>query len=275
MLKKFLIVLLFLFLFPLFSSTALAQVVINEFSSSTSSDWVELYAYEDTDISGWELRDTIGVIFTIENEVSIGPSTESFFVRDVSNRLNKPGDIVGLYRPDDSNPVDQIPYGNEGGVCIPEDDGSIGRVYQTDQEGTNLIERFSNNTKGVSNVNNILDSCPTPTPVLTSTPTPTQSPTRTPTPQPTSTPKLTNTPTLKPTIKVKKTPTPTVEEEEEENYDTLGTQEMRENTPTPAPESEDEDEKKLPIVAGILMVFGVGFMAVSAFVFMKGRKKGL
>ena len=81
-LKVYWSILLAIFLLTIFQTTISAQVVINEFSSSTSDDWIELFAYENTDISGWILDDdgTTTDMKDIPSDIIIGPSSNQFYV---------------------------------------------------------------------------------------------------------------------------------------------------------------------------------------------------
>ncbi|MBI4153566.1 lamin tail domain-containing protein [Candidatus Woesebacteria bacterium] len=181
-----------------------AEVLINEFSPNTSSDWIELYSADDVDISGWVLDDydTSTNMATIPDGVSIGPSFSNYYVTEVSTRLNKDGDEISLFD-SKNNLKDKTSYGNKGGPCLSSDTGSIGRY----PDGNSTIDRFSLSTKGETNDVGQLDPCPTPTP----TPTPTLSPT----PSPTSSSTVTPTPipipsqTKSPTASPIKTPSPT------------------------------------------------------------------
>ena len=261
---------LFLFLgilFFAFPQQAYAQVVINEFSSSDSSDWVELYATEDTDISGWILRDTASTkVETIPGGIIIGPSnSSSFYVAEVGSRLNVDGDIIKLLRPDDTTIVDQVPYGSEGGVCAPGDGQSAGRV-----DNGNVIEKFTSPTKGLTNIGAQINPCPTPTP--SSTPTPTSNPTVVATPTPSSTP--TPIPTKKPTPKP--TPTPKQEVLGDESVNSGLDFSSSQNAPsvTPTPSADDSSADKFPILAVVLVLLGMGLVGFSIFSFVRRMKKG-
>ena len=52
-------VLIFIFIFLLFPSKTLAQVVINEFSSKGDTEWIELFnsSASSVDLTGWTLSD--------------------------------------------------------------------------------------------------------------------------------------------------------------------------------------------------------------------------
>ena len=263
-----------LFLFALFTSLsfifakgASAQVVINEMSTDGSSDWIELFSSEDIDISGWILKDTTGEVDTIDSDISIGPSTSSYYVIGVSNRLNNGGDIVTLYLPDGSTKKDEIPYGDQGSVCTPTSSGSIGRY----PDGNQVVERFVTHSQGVSNNSATLSPCPTPTPI------PTQTTTPTPTNAPTSTP----TPTPKPTLTPTKTPTPTKASSENsegnglsQGESTLGILGLR-NELSQVVESTGEanPKKPFPVFAGVLVGLGVLLVGVSGFIFIKAKRR--
>lgn len=270
--------LIFLFLVK----DASAQVVINEFSSSTSSDWVELYAFEDTDISGWILDDegTASDMKTIPDGVVIGPSSNSFYVVEVSNRLNNSGDVLSLLRPDRSE-VDKISYGNKGGVCTPSESASVGRY----PDANTTIERFAAPSKGESNNNAQLDPCPSPTPQATEAPEPT--------PKPTSTPKPSSTP--KPTSKPKNTPT---KEESVLSSATISSPTLVAYSDSPEDRQIDSGgqslgvtavsgdvssatsgvdiqkaSKKFPLTAGVFIITGISFLAAAVYSLLRSRKK--
>lgn len=87
------------------------NVVINEFSSNSSSDWVELYnpTNSTVNVSGWTLEDsTTDVIATIPNSTSI--LSKGFLKVDVGNRLNEGGDTITLLNASSST-IDFIFYG--------------------------------------------------------------------------------------------------------------------------------------------------------------------
>lgn len=179
-------------LFSVFTANVSAQVVINEFSSyDNPGDWVELYAIESVDISGWIVRD-----LTASNKKEIPTGTilspGSFYVVDFSNYLNRDGDKIILRKADDVTDVDSLVYGDQGGVCAPGLGESAGRY----PDANNTIERFREPTKGVPNIANF-NVCPTPTPDPTPTLTPLPTPTLTSTP--TSAPQATKTATPSPT----------------------------------------------------------------------------
>ena len=137
-----------------------AQVVINEFSSyETSGDWIEFYAFEDTDISGWLVRDSAKTIVKIIDEgILIGPTLKKYYAIDVGGRLNRGADAIRLFKADDVTLVDEIFYGNDGGVCAPGPNQSVGRY----PDANSTLERFSVPTKDSSNDLTTLDPCVEP-----------------------------------------------------------------------------------------------------------------
>jgi len=187
-----------------------AQVVINEFFSSTTSDWIEFYntGTESAQLSGLRVRDSTTNKKNLSGELAPG----GFLIVTFSNWLNNEGDVVKLVKIIGENEelIEEIPYGIAGGLCSSGTDGSIGRF----PDGSATIVRFIQHTQGASNNTAQEDPCPTPTPTPTLTPTPVPTamstpkpPTPTPTPKsPTPTPKSSSTPT--PTSNLSSTSTP-------------------------------------------------------------------
>ncbi len=172
-----------------------AQVVINEFESwKATGDWIELYAIEDTDISGWVIKDATSVVKTLPNDLKIGPSTSQYYLVEAGNRLNKDEDTIKLLKADNTSLMDQIGYGGSDNVCAPGENESIGRY----PDANSVIERFKSSSKGSSNNNSHLSPCPIPTDIPDS-PTSTSKPSTTMKPSPT--PKPTN--TVKPSVTAK------------------------------------------------------------------------
>lgn len=234
------------FLLLLLSTSSVnAQVVINEFlpNPTSGNDWVELYSPSDVDISGWVLDDegTASDMATIPQGITIGPSTSSFYVIEVSNRLNQSEDSVYLLQTSGGTQVDFKNYNYNPGTDV-----SFGRYPDGGVWGTCV------QTKSLTN-----SSCTFPTPTSTVSPTPviTQAPTAIPTATPTKTP--TPVPTKTPTPK----PTKTASSEPE----VLGeatTPEPDRSTPTSSPLVADSTKKKFPLVPVILISSGllmVGF----------------
>lgn len=128
-------------LFFFFTSSCLAHVVINEFYTPTSSDWVELYnsSNNPVDISGWILDDegTSTNMLEIDPETTI--SAKGIIAFSVSNRLNKSGDTV--YLKEGNTIIDSYSYNQDPGEGI-----SFGRK----PDGNNW-HRLQPPTKGTSN----------------------------------------------------------------------------------------------------------------------------
>lgn len=193
-----LVFILFLLILLVATPSAFASIYINEFSSSSGTDWVELYnsGTDPIDLSLYELRDSTDG----NNKDLIGSlSPATFYSIDWSNRLNNDGDTIRLMLKLDSSIVDQVSYG-EGGAPLADANHTTGRI----PDGSSNWAILSVISKGSSNNSASAVATPTPTPTVTPTPTKTATPTPTPTvkPTPTLTPKA---PTVTP-----KTSTPTL-----------------------------------------------------------------
>ncbi len=263
--KPFLFV--FFLLFFISASEASAQVVINEFSPSTLKDWVEIYNTNDSlvDLSNYRIRDT-----TDNNKKDLFGSLEvggvvSF---DFGRSLNKDGDTVKLILVDGENEtlIDSISYGGDGNLCLPSEQGSIGRA----PDGSSTIERFSIHTRDSLNGTSNLDPCPSPT--LEPTPTPTHGPTSTPIPTSTKTPTATPKPTVKAVATKKPKVISTKTTSDESETEVLGLREGLE-APSPTPIPESEEKRKIPITAVLFVLGGLGFMGVAGYPFLKSMKK--
>ena len=119
---------MFILIAFIFPSTVSAQVVINEFSSGTSSnDWVEIYnfniATQSADLSIYRLENKTGNTKNLSTLLVPGV----FKVFTWSNMLNNSGDIIKLIRISDNTVLGEIAYGDQGGVCAPSETQSIGR----------------------------------------------------------------------------------------------------------------------------------------------------
>lgn len=247
-----------------------AQVVINEFSSDTSDDWVELFSPEDVDISGWLLKDsgTSTAMETVAIGTIIGPSNSIHLSFNVGKRLNKSGDVITLISTDGVTVVDEIPYGDKGGVCLPTASGSAGRY----PDGSSTVERFSVNTKGATNDSAILDLCPTPTP----TSSPTDVPQPTDSPSPTQEPTATNVPTpfstKVPTKKPSETPEPTMELFGESENKTEGEVLGKKASESGSSKNKEEENSNFPKAALFLIGGGVLFIGTAGYFMYVQRK---
>lgn len=186
----------------LFSEKVSAQIVINEFSSATTDDWVEIYNITDSEIelSGFEMRDK-----TESNTVDMSGiiSPKGFAEFDFSNKLNNPGDTIRIVRKDSQSVIDTVSYGDDGSNPAPIEGQSLGR--KPDGHGSFVL--LDGDSRGSSNNDQTIVTPPTPTPTNTPTPSRTPTPSKKPTPTRTPTPSKTPTPT--------KSPIPTEAEEKE------------------------------------------------------------
>lgn len=206
----FISVFFFLLFFPS-PVFAAPNIVINEFSSATNPEWVELYNLDSTasSLNGWVLlfQDNPETSQKISFGSSDAIAGNGYRVVEHSYTgtqawLRNDGDVIilkGL-----SGDV-VVRYGDVSGAEVeaPNSSQSVGRS----PDGTGGWTVLNSVTQGSPN------SSPVPSPSPTSTPTPTPSPSPSPTTKPTATPKPTATskpttaPTPKPTSSV--TPTPT------------------------------------------------------------------
>lgn len=243
-------------------SIAKAQVLINEFSTGSSSDWVELYniATVSADLSTYKLMDSGTNDKTLSGSISPG----GFISFNFSNWLNNStADGVRLYNGDIL--VDSIFYGSENQVCFASDTGSIGRY----PDGGNTIDRFLTSTRDVSNNQANIYPCPSPTPSVNPTIAATAVPTTTSSPTPPSSP----TPVLKtytPRPTAKSTPQILGEEIiQSPGVNILG---ITDNDATP---SASNSNKNFPFYAIIFIVMGLILIGVSFFLAYKKKYTSL
>jgi hypothetical protein len=197
-----------LVLFLSYAPLAYAKVWINEFSSSGSNDWVELYndAPETVQLDQFRLRDN-----TISNKLDLSGeiAAHGFAVFEWGSKLNNGGDTIRLIAKNDENTnLDIVLYAAKNAdVTVP----AVGQVGGRQTDGSTPWVIFAADTKGTTNNEAPLVPTITPLPQNTPTsvpqPTPTRvpTPTRTPTPvKPSPTPKITITP--KPSVTLTVTP---------------------------------------------------------------------
>ena len=195
--------------------------IINEISSGSSDDWVEIYnnTSRPIDLSQYKLVDA----HPNEKILTGILDPESFTAIDWYNKLDKNGDTVYLKKIADNTDVDFIKYGSSDSVCVPDANQSIGRY-----ENGNVIERFEFPTKGATNIGANILPCPTPSP----SPSPTPQPTIAPTPTPT----VTKTPTAVPLQTKTPTPVPTKSPPPSPKADRIAGASAGDATPTNEPE---------------------------------------
>lgn len=195
---KYLAIFPFILLFFILSPTSVvAKLLINEFSSFTSDDWVELYndGVEPVTLSEFTLRDS-SATNRLDLDGTLFPYT--VIAVDFSNYLNKPGDTIKIVAKSDENKIeDEITYGTAA-IPVPGENQSTGRKTN----GSGEWSLFASFTKGSSNETAIaiqplptVTTTPTTAPTLTKTPTPTKVPTATKIPTATKAPTPTKTPT--------------------------------------------------------------------------------
>ena len=268
-----------LLLFGLLSKFAQAQVVINEFSSSDSSDWIEVYniSSAEIDLTGWVIRDTASspVHEFSGNKIPAG----GFCFQSVSNRLNNGGDKIQLFNR--SIEINCVAYGDgNGNFCGSTADTSapsIGEGASRVPDGALSWLIGTPSKSGISCESLIPTPTPSPSPTPTSSPIPTVANTPTPTPKPTSTP------TPKPTLTPLKSPTPTpvvsAEARDRQGNDPSQTNSLMLGLRNEAAKKEEstlsgKTDKKFPLAALLLTLLGLGFLGLSTLTFLKARKTG-
>lgn len=186
--------------------SAQAKVMINEFFSATTDDWIELYNDSDseTNLSGYILEDSTSEISSGKLKDLIFPP-HAYCEISVGKRLDKDGDIV--YLKNGADQVDCVSYGDGNGeYCSGEEADVVApSEIQTGARQPNASATWvvGSATKGFSNNETIkpegVSECYLPTPAPTATPSPTPTPTSTSTPTPTPTLASTIPPTTRPT----------------------------------------------------------------------------
>lgn len=161
-----------------------AHPQINEFSSPTSDDWIEIYnpTESEVDLSLYRIRDN-----TQSNKLDLSGTlpAKGFVVVTWGSFLNNGGDTIRLLLlSDETDIIDTIMYGTGQEAPLPSGTETAGRK----EEAVDEWVIFSEHSKGASNNPAQVFSTPTPTPSPTPTPTRTPTPTNTPTPTRTPTP---------------------------------------------------------------------------------------
>jgi len=249
-------IVLIIFLLLISPAPVSAQVVVNEFSSGSTNDWVELYyvstATESASLAGYSIQDS----GSYNNDLSGEIDPNGFVVFEVGNRLNKAGDIIKLVDP--LGVVSEVSYGDKGGVCVAESGESIGRST----DGTGGFVKFASPTKSLANTSQESECVvATPEPTVESTPTPT--------PLPSVTAIATATPLAKRTARPSLVPKSTPRES-----DVLALRaQLRSSEPEASEEEEEIEEESggVSLFAILLILVGVVFLGVGAYPFLKMR----
>lgn len=183
-------------------SLVLAKLYINEFSSATADDWIEIYndGAENVDLTKFKIRDSA----TNKLDLTGTISSHSFLSFDWYNKLNKAGDEIKIVSvTDDTSIEDSVSYGDKNEkILSPNENQTIGRS----PDGGETWIVYGSGTKGQSNT--LGKIAPSVTPTNTPTGMPTGVPSDTPSPTKTPTPVKTLTPTKIPSPTKVPTPTP-------------------------------------------------------------------
>lgn len=254
---SFLLLLLF-FVNLLSPQIVKAQIQINEVSSKSSPDWVEIYnnSPDAIDLSLYKLTDRAGNLKSLTGSLING----GFIAFDWHNKLDNDGDTIYLLVASNSAQIEEFTYGDPGSVCLPDEAGSVGRV-----DNGNTIERFSLSTKAQTNTGSVINTCPSPTPEPT--PSPTVSIVPTPTKTATPTPTISISPTYSP--KPTKTPSPRASPSPDDGNSLLESPEISlgsVDTDTGSYKNEKvgvvagASTQKVPLIAYLLICLGTGFL---------------
>jgi len=135
-----------------------AQVVINEFSSNSDPEWVELYnnGTANIELTGWKLIDEGGGVENLSGTIFI----KGYFVYERKKGWlnNTDGDVISLIDAS-GNSINSVVYGHSGNsITTPSSDKSAGRIPDaSDTWQTNLVW-----TKGINNYQTTSSSDPSP-----------------------------------------------------------------------------------------------------------------
>lgn len=139
--------------------TVFGAPLINEFYSPSSDDWIEIYNPdpETIDLGAFRIRDS-----TENNKLDLSGNIPplGFAVFEWSNKLNNSGDIIKLILISDNSSIDQITYGNQGGLIAPDVSQSAGRS----SDGASNWTIFTAPSKNSSNNSSPAFVPPSPTP---------------------------------------------------------------------------------------------------------------
>lgn len=241
-------------LFFIFPQKTIASVLINEFSSSTDPEWIELYNDDDIEVnlSGYLLEDG-NSSKTDDLNLNGIISAKGFVVfTHLEGWLNNGGDTIKLYN--NASPsaiIDQYTYGSV--------------------DSTKSVARIPNGSENWQITLNITNNSINPT----ASPNPTQSPTNPPTNSPTQA--ATANPTIKPiptkTGTPKTTSTPTIEAEVTNEPENLITDvKITDATPVGIVAGATTT-KKSPILAIIFIISGIGFLGYCGYLLYNMKHK--
>ena len=249
------------------------EVLPNPSGDESGAEWVELY---NLNPGITPLTDCILYLHETNNNQKVVFSQENFIEKFKviswdGSWLNNSGDRVRL---ECGSFTDSLSYGDatESVVSKPNEGGSIGRS----PDGTGNFYLLSYVTINEANA-----VPPTLSPRPTDSPTSTPKPTNTSTPPPTSKPSKTPTPTAKKETGVPTNPVEAKDDTTENEIvlsgdnqtEVLGIQEtsLQNLSPTPT-EKNDGSGKKFPIMAGILIVAGIGLTGAAFYPIFRKRR---
>lgn len=276
---------LLVLLFGAAASPVEAKLWVNEFSSSGSSDWVEIYNDDETAaaLNDYRLRDSSS---TNKLDLTGTIGGKSFTVFDWGDRLNNGGDAIRLLKKNDESQVeDTVIYGSLDGSIIAAP--AAGQFVARIADGGSDFALFASDTRGSTNSNappiptataTPTDTPkPTPSPPITKALTPTKAPTPTKIVSPTSL-KLTATTAQKTTVARSSNtqPTPTIDYEMPTAVLAASTESDRSETFSPHPTEAlktlaSSSFNPAPIIIGLALIMLVGSGGFAYYQYRRNR----
>lgn len=259
------------YIFSLLFPKTISAVMINEFSSNSDPEWVELYNDSDNDIdlTNWTLKDAANHVKTISGTIL----KHSFFVfENPSGWLNNDG-AETIILSDTSTPsaqIDTLTYGaTDSIVGTPNSDKSAGRS----PDGSSIWQNNLNWTKSAPNP--APSPVPSPTPVPTSTPTPTQTPAPSPSPTTSPSPGPTATKSPSPTPSPTRSPSPSPSPNTTELVLAASTISAEVGSPEATPKAEvlgETNKKSISVTPLVLIVSGLLLLFLSFVPLIRQKK---
>lgn len=167
----------FIAVWLVFPRPLLAQVKLNEFNSSGSSDWLEIYndSGDIVDLTSYSLADSAGNQVTFACHLA----AKGFWVIDWNTKLNNAGDTIKLKK--DQQVIDCVSYGDGAGqLCEGQEAATLpklneGEFGKRSEDGSGGWTVTTVNTKDAPNNGAVKDpaaTCLAPSPSPEASPSP-------------------------------------------------------------------------------------------------------
>lgn len=253
--------------FLLFPNTIKAEILINEFSSNSDIEWVELYNNSVTtvDLTNWTISDDSQAPELISGTINGG----GFFVfeRPEGWLNNSGGDSITLK---ESGTIvrDTLVYGKSGSsIGTPDADKSAGRTPNGSSNWQNNLT-WSKSDSNPDQAPIVLPPSPSPSPNPAPLP-PSPSPSLAPSPIPSKSPSPV--PSKPPSPKPSKTPVSTPQEENLGRGETLGVGVSASSSPSS--QREAPGDRQFPLFAISLIAGGLSLVGLASFLFFRSYQK--